>query len=187
MAGTPVKRERFERAQANGEITTPQRISADDLAAASQPEPEPEKKKAHSRGASPERMRELVEIRRKYAREGHPEKMGGRPRTKRTRREAEEDALARMVPRALKVLEEQLDDPDERIRQSAAVKVLEWGKGKPTQSVKIDGDQTHTIRYETVVSLPEIVQELPDAETVLDEIESADWTPIGAGDDDSAA
>jgi hypothetical protein len=101
MAGTPVKRERFERAQANGEITTPQRISADDLAAASQPEPEPEKKKAHSRGASPERMRELVEIRRKYAREGHPEKMGGRPRTKRTRREAEEDALARMVPRAL--------------------------------------------------------------------------------------
>jgi len=182
MPGTPVKREREEWAKATGAVTTPQRIDSDLIEEAIQPEEPPKKK---SRGASPERMRELVEIRRQYALNGHPEKQGGRPKTKRTRREAEEDALQRMVPRALKVLEEQLDDPDERIRQSAAVKVLEWGKGKPQQSVKIDGDQTHTIRYETVVSLPEIIQELPDAETVLDEIEPADWTPIGIGDGDS--
>jgi hypothetical protein len=169
MAGTPVKREREEWAKATGAVTTPQRIDSELIDEAIQPEEPPKKK---SRGASPERMRELVEIRRQYALNGHPEKQGGRP-------------LLRMVPRALKVLEEQLDDPDERIRQSAAVKVLEWGKGKPAASIKIDGDQTHTIRYETVVSLPEIIQELPDAETVLDEIEPADWTPIVPVEEDA--
>jgi HEAT repeat protein len=181
MAGTPIKRERIERARANGELTSPMVPVGEVIAEAIQP-------KKKSQGASAERMRELVEIRRKYAREGRPEAMGGRPRTKRSRAEAEEDALQKMVPKALKVLEEQLDDPDERVRQSAAVKVLEWGKGKPSQSVKIDGDQTHTIRYETVISLPDVIQELPDAETVLDEIEPADWTPqIGPGDEPDAA
>lgn len=182
MAGTPVKRARIEQAQANGEITSPEKISAALLEEASQPD-EPKKGK---RGASRERMLELVEIRRKYAAEGRPHAMGGRYRTKRTRAEAEEDALQKMVPKALKVLEEQLDDPDERVRQSAAVKVLEWGKGKPSQSIKVDGAQTHTIRYETVVSLPDVIAELPDAEQVMDEIEPADWTPIGPGSDDAA-
>lgn len=173
MAGSPTKRAKKEYAQATGVITTPEssKITEADIAAAMTVKP---KKK----GASRERMLELVEIRRAKAAAGDKGAMGGRPRTKRTRSEAEEDALQKMVPKALKVLEEQLDDPDERVRQSAAVKVLEWGKGKPSQSVKIDGDQTHTIRYETVVVLPELVSELADAAETFDAIEGRDYNEL---------
>ena len=173
MPGTPKKRARIEYGKRTGQITTPEptRIDFTDIEAAMQPPPKP---KYRPKGASRERMLELVEIRRQKAAAGDKGAMGGRPHTKLKRAEVEAKALARMVPKALKVLEEQLDDPDERVRQSAAVKVLEWGKGKPAQSVKIDGDQTHTIRYETVVALPDIVA-LPDAESVLDEIEEGEW------------
>lgn len=170
MPGTPKKKARRETAQRLGELTTPEptTIGEEDVKAALTAKP---KKR---RGASPERMRELVEIRRAKAAAGDTRALGGRPRTRRTRTEAEEDALQKLVPKALKVLEEQLDDPDESVRQRAAVKVLEWGKGKPAQTVQVNGDQTHTIRYETVVMLPGVVQGLADAERTFDEIVDAE-------------
>lgn len=165
MAGTPKKRAKTELAQALGEITTPEPSRIDEATVAAAMVATPKK-----RGASPERMRELVEIRRAKAAAGDKRALGGRPRTKRTRTEAEEDALTRLVPKAMKVLEEQLDDPDEGVRHRAAVKVLEWGKGKPAQSIKVDGDQTHTIRYETVVVLPDDIIDIADAEEVFDDM-----------------
>ncbi len=62
-------------------------------------------------------------------------RLGGRP-PKPTHDEAREDAPRRLVPRALQKLEEQLDSDDQRIAQTAALRILEWDWGKPTAPVE---------------------------------------------------
>lgn len=96
---------------------------------------------------SPEWMRMLTDQRMEAAKTD-PAKKGGRPR-KPTAKEAEEKALDRMLPKALRVLEEQLDDEDQRVRQKAAIDVINRVKGKAAETVKMTNDATHTIRYES--------------------------------------
>jgi hypothetical protein len=96
---------------------------------------------------TPEWMRHITKARMEQAKTD-PAKKGGRPR-KPTREEAEAKALDRMLPKAYKVLEEQLDDEDERVRQKAAIDVINRVKGKAPQTIKTVGEQVHTIRYES--------------------------------------
>ncbi len=83
-----------------------------------------------------------------------PSKKGGRPRTHFSKEEAEEKAMERMLPKALQVLQVQLDSPDERVSQAAAVKVLEYVKGKPKQTVDSNVKQIAAIRYESAAWSP---------------------------------
>lgn len=147
---------------ATGELTTP--AESGEIPAPIEVAPP---KKKHP-GRSAEAMREMTRERVRRQKAGEIP-MGGRARTRLKRNEIEEDAIQKMIPQALKVLEEQLYDPDERVRQAAAVKVLEWGRGKPQQAVKVEGDSVHTIRYETVVALPDVI-EIEDAEVVYDSL-----------------
>ena len=78
----------------------------------------------------------------------------GKARTRYTRAEVEEHALAEMLPKALNVLKAQLESPDERVQQSAAVKVLEYVKGKPVQQVQQQIQQVSAIRYESAAWQP---------------------------------
>lgn len=144
MASTPIKREKQEKDLLHGQTT------------ATETELKPKRTKEQNR--SRERMLELVERRRQLAAEGRL-KRTGRARTKFSKEEKEAAALARLMPRALKVLEEQLDDEDPRVRQSAAVKIFEYVKGKPSQTIKQDVNQVTAIRFETVAfgaALPEL-------------------------------
>jgi hypothetical protein len=63
-------------------------------------------------------------------------RLGGRPR-KPTHDEARDAKLEELVPRAVRVLEDQLDSPDARVRQGAAIRVLEYAWGKPTKSLEV--------------------------------------------------
>lgn len=83
-----------------------------------------------------------------------PEIKQGRPRTKFSREEVEEDAMKRLLPRALRVLEEQLEANDPRVRQAAAIKVVEYNKGKPTQNVVAQVDNVNRIVYESAAWRP---------------------------------
>lgn len=140
MPGAPQRRAQTNKAKLNGEVTTPD-------AAATVDEHPPEKPKGRH-GASRERMLELVEIRRRKAASG--EIKLGRARTKFTNREITERVLEELEPIALKVLRQQLHSKDERVRQAAAVKVLEYRRGKPTQAIKASIDTRITaIRFET--------------------------------------
>lgn len=171
MAGRPKKRDKIERLKANGEITTPDPDAV--VADVQDVELKPVEEKPKRRGRTPEEMREMTRLRLEMAKTD-PSKLGGRPRTRRKKSEVEEDAINKLVPRAIQVLEEQLYDDDPQTRQRAAVKILEWGKGKPAQSVKVEGDSVHTIRYETVVALPEVVRELEAGDQVFDELTGGD-------------
>lgn len=73
-----------------------------------------------------------------------------------TRQNAEEEMLERLVPKALKVLKEQLDSPDDRVRQAAAVKVLEYTKGKPVQAIKAETVGIQKIVYESAAWQPQM-------------------------------
>jgi hypothetical protein len=138
MAGRPEAREKKEQALAGGQTT-----EAETPVAAKRGAPE-QLKKYQTR----ERMLELVRIREEKKLRG--EAVVGRPRTKFTKAEKEQAALDKLMPKALKVLEEQLDDKDPRVRQAAAIKVIEYRKGKPTQMVKQEIDQRiSAIRFET--------------------------------------
>lgn len=107
------------------------------------------------RGADPAYLTELSHWKQQLQKIPEFKAMrGGRIHTKVTRAEAEEAALQRMMPKALKVLDEQLDDPDQRVRQSAALKVLEYVKGKPTQRVEQQVDQVQRIVYESAAYRP---------------------------------
>ena len=167
MPGSPRKKERKDRERLDGDRTS--NGTRTDLTRID-PEAElPEEPK--KRGASPEFMREMTR-RRVEAQARGEVKRGGKPRTQFTKAEKEAAALEKLMPRALKVLEEQLGDPDARIRQSAAIKIFEYVKGKPTQKVEANVDQTiHAIRYETVAfdtglvlegAYEEIDQEVPE-------------------------
>ena len=55
-------------------------------------------------------------------------------------------ALAREHgPRCIKVIADMLDDPDSRVRVSAATVLLDRGFGKPNQNVTATGDGTLTL------------------------------------------
>jgi len=106
--------------------------------------------KKGQRGASKEYMNALRKRRNEMAK-FDPSKNGGRPkRPKMTRAQATEAALERLEPMALRVLEVQLKSVDERVRQNAAIKILEWKRGKPGQNINVNSDTVHTIRYETI-------------------------------------
>lgn len=116
-------------------------------------------------------MRELTKMRMEMAKTD-PAKKGGRPRTRYSKKEAEERALANLVPKALKVLELHLDSEDERVQQAAAVRVLEWEKGKPTQRVESTGNQVHTVVYESAAWTPVV------------EIETAEFHELTSGEEE---
>ncbi len=166
-------RDKKERALLNGETT----------AAETPLQPtNPAYRKGGNKGASPERMREITRIRmEKIARGELPR--NSNPKRKFTRAEREAAALEQLMPKALKVLKEQLDDEDPRVRQSAAIKVMEYVKGKPTQTLKADIDQRVTaIRFETaafgVGQLPAAnYLELEEAAIVEQDIEDGDGDP----------
>lgn len=105
---------------------------------------EPEKKKR--RGPGPEHMAKM-----RAAWEASPNK-GGRPRKPR-RTDAIERALEELEPKAIKVLREQLDHEDPRIQQSAAIKVIEYSRGKPTQQIKQETTVT-AIEYKSAAWRP---------------------------------
>src|SRR5215831_11110946 len=102
------------------------------------------KPKRKGRPLTPEEVAKLQAARRASG------NLGGRKpaETKVTRAEAREEKLNQLAPRAIQVLEDQLDDPDPRIRQNAAIKVLEYRWGKPTQTVAMDKDRPMRIVYE---------------------------------------
>jgi hypothetical protein len=182
MAGQPEMRAKKERALLDGDTTeqeTPVKPKRD---------VPKELKKYQTR----ERMLELVRIREEKRARG--ETVVGRPRTKFSKAEREQAALEKLMPKALKVLEEQLDDKDPRVRQSAAIKVIEYRKGKPTQMVKQEIDQRiSAIRFETAAvggaMLPPAI-DLPtdDYETHLRlNIDNQDLAEAGEDGDGEAA
>jgi hypothetical protein len=104
--------------------------------------------KKGQRGASKEYMK-AIRKRRDEMSKVDPSRHGGRTK-KPSRAEITERALERLEPMALRVLEVQLKSVDERVRQTAAIKILEWKRGKPGQTVQVNSDAVHTIKYETV-------------------------------------
>lgn len=159
---------RREVAQNLGKIAEP-----DPQGAEGKDRPPPEKASGRV-GASRERMIEITRIRQEKIARGELTPTGGRPKTKFKPQEVIDAVLDELMPEALKVLKEQLQSPDEKIRQAAAVKVIEYKMGKPTQQVKAEIDQRiASIRFETQALLP-----LPPG---VGEILSLDG---GADDDD---
>jgi hypothetical protein len=131
-----------------------------------------------------ERMMELVKIRQEKIARGELGLPEGKARQKFTKAEKEQAALDKLMPKALKVLEEQLDDKDPRVRQAAAIKVIEYRKGKPTQMIKQDISQVTAIRFETAavggMMLP------PPADLPLLESGVIDGEAVEDGDDETA-
>jgi hypothetical protein len=117
-------------------------------------EPKP-KKWEGKRGAPREHMLEMTARRLELAKTD-PSKKGGRARTRYRKHEIEEHALKKLWPKALAVLEQQLESPDERVRQKAALEVIAYVKGKPTQTQKVESNETHTIVYESAAWMPVI-------------------------------
>ncbi len=74
-------------------------------------------------------------------------RLAGRP-LKPTHDEAREEALKRLAPRALQKLEEQLESEDDRIAQTAALRILEWQWGKPTTPVEDVTERPTAILWE---------------------------------------
>lgn len=103
-------------------------------------------------------MRELTRLRMEQAKTD-PSKKGGRPRTRVTRAEATDRALERLEPEAIAVLEAQLSSVDERVRANAAKLLLEWRRGKPSQTVKQTTDQVTRIVYESAAWMPDAIPE----------------------------
>ena len=101
----------------------------------------------------------------------------GRPRVRFSREEVEEHALEKMLPRALEVIREQLESPDAKVRQQAAVKVLEYVKGKPTQTIQQELHQVSKIVYESAAWMPshDVIDATPIFE--LPPAEDADSDP----------
>lgn len=174
MAGSPRKRARQEFLQATGRYPTPEETEIEviqrgkhvrkyEVHADPVTEPVPAKKpvkktdgRHNNKGASPERMRELTEKRMAMAAAGDKDALGGRPKTKFSRAEITERALERLEPLALKVLGDQVKnkDLDPSDRRAAAIKILEYRRGKPTQAIKVDQNQVTTIRFETAAWVP---------------------------------
>lgn len=118
---------------------------------------EVEDKRKYNRGGNAEHMAKMLRIRQEKLARG--EIKTGPPR-KVTREQAVDNALARLEPVALKLLEKQLKDEnlDPGDRRAAAIKILEYRRGKPTQALKVDSQQVSTIRFETAAWIPGMEQ-----------------------------
>ena len=81
-------------------------------------------------------------------------KLGGRPRRPSVG-EARREALRELEPKAVQVLREQLESGDESVRHRAAVKVLEYVRGRPAQTLVHDHDQPLVVEYRTAALPPE--------------------------------
>lgn len=129
------------------------------------PKPEQKAKKSGGSGANKEWMDYLV-LRRKVTRLLPDEVKAQRGKGRKTKiakqyeklspeEKAYVDAkLDELEPRAIAVLERQMESEDERVAQRAAQLLLEWKRGKPSQTVKQEGQQIHTIRYESAAWQP---------------------------------
>lgn len=82
-----------------------------------------------------------------------------RPATEALTPEQVSEKLSNLEPIAVAVLEQQLSSLNEGVAQRAAKLLLEWARGKPTQTQVINQDVATTIRYESAAWMPE--EELP--------------------------
>lgn len=76
-----------------------------------------------------------------------------------------EEALSKLEPIAMRVLEEHLNSKDERIQQNAAKLLIELRRGKPKQQIDQKTDQVTVIRYESAAWAP-APHEIEDAEVL---------------------
>jgi hypothetical protein len=104
---------------------------------------------AAGRKLTPEQIEQLQAARRAKAEEtgDHHAGFGGRRRRPRIS-DVTEDALKKLEPRALQVIEEMLYDEDVKIRRDGAFRLLAYTKGQPTQRVETD----HVERIEYVLA-----------------------------------
>jgi hypothetical protein len=97
---------------------------------------------------------ERMTARRRELAATDPSKLGGRPK-KRVVPEPVALELEELRPRAIRVLEEQLDSSNEHIAQRAAIKILEYTDGRPTQKLVHEHDGIREIVYVTAALVPE--------------------------------
>jgi uncharacterized Zn finger protein (UPF0148 family) len=104
---------------------------------------------------SPERMRRLVQIRQEKIARGESVARGGRRRKLRlTQEELDElkvQSAGEMLygdrAEALAVLRKQMKSKDERVAQKAALSVLAYTDGTPTQRIEQTSDNVTTVEY----------------------------------------
>lgn len=151
MPGSPRKRARREQAQFNGEKTTPQPDMTTIEKEIERLTAEMAKYKVTKDGAPGDYMR-LMAQRRKFQAMLDPAKKGGAAKRKFKRAEIEQNAIEALVPRAIKVLEAQIDNDelDPADRRAAAKMILDWGKSKPATKIEQKVDGVTAIRFETV-------------------------------------
>lgn len=82
-----------------------------------------------------------------------------RPATETLTPEQVSEKLNNLEPVAVAVLENQLQSLNEGVAQRAAKLLLEWARGKPTQTQIVSQDVATTIRYESAAWVPD--EELP--------------------------
>jgi len=176
VPGTPKKRERLERERLDGVVTQPgnsqvafksrghqlkkvYEVIVDIVDGEEVPRIVSREKKTHP-GQSPEFMARIRAIRDAKIAAGDDSARPGPAKKKYTRAEITERALERLEPKALKVLEEQIKNEalDPSDRRAAAIKILEYRRGKPTQAIKVDQNQVTTIRFETAAWVPGMAQ-----------------------------
>lgn len=156
MPGSPKKRARTEHAQLNGEITTPQPDMTTIEKEIERMTAEMKKMQEEGRGATrnggTKEYMQLMAKRRKLQGQIDPTKAPGRARTKFKRFEIEQNAIDELVPKAIKVLRQQIDDKtlDPADKRAAAKMILEWGKSKPAQKIEQKVDGVTSIMFETV-------------------------------------
>lgn len=90
---------------------------------------------------------------RRSAKTGRPPKNGG---VRRAERELTAERLRDLEPEAVDLLESHMKGDDPRLAQSAAKLLLEYHRGKPTQSVKSESNVVTEIRYESAAWRPPI-------------------------------
>lgn len=111
---------------------------------------------------TPEYMAWMSARARRSSKTGRPRK-DGRPRA--AERELSLERLKNLEPEAVDLLEMQMkraQDPEateahQRLGQNAAKLLLEWSRGKPTQTTKSESNVITEIRYESAAWRPPIV------------------------------
>jgi len=85
------------------------------------------------------------------------------------------------VPRALQKLEEQLDSDDQRIVQTAALRILEWDWGKPTTPVEDVTDKPVAFlwKHPGVAQAVELKSELEERERLAFKPHLKKALPVG--------
>lgn len=108
-------------------------------------------------------------------------RLGGRkrqPRRTEVAAKIAEDRMAEMESLAYDVLEAQLSSEDEAIAQKAAIKVLEYQRGKPI--ARIEQETTEVIRYEVAYAGPPDEHEIIEGE-VVKELTTGEGDDAGQG------